>query len=257
MLNMPFENQDNHFTALYDGSVVTYSSSLLNKALIIDDDPDTVSLLKIILGNAGMETVGVYSGYEALEIFADTNPSVILLDIMMPEMDGWETYQNLRRITQVPIIGVSALTHKDAVVASLHIGFDDYLTKPIFPPELIARIEAVLRRAGTNEYPQVRLFPEIGLTIDFNSGEVIYHDRLIQLTRREFAMLSVLANNAPKVVRYDKIAAMIWGEDTQQVRNRLKYLAYLLRRKIEDDPGSPQIILNREGLGYYLNSSLQ
>ena len=115
------------------------------RALIIDDDPDTVDLIKIIFRNAGMDVIGAFSGREAIEKCADTHPTVILLDLMMPDMDGWETFQSIRQMTDVPVIVVSADTKKENVVKGLNIGFDDYVTKPFFPPELIAQKEDLLK----------------------------------------------------------------------------------------------------------------
>jgi DNA-binding response OmpR family regulator len=226
-----------------------------HRALIVDDDPATVELIKVIIEKAGMQVFGAYSGSEALQVCADVQPHVILLDLMMPGMDGWETFQGLRQITNAPIILVSANMRKENVVESLQMGFDDYLTKPFFPPELVARIKAVLRRASHLKPITVRIFPEIGLMVDFENSEVVLRDQPIQLTSREFAMLAILARNAPRMVKYERISAEIWGEEYMpQSRNRLKYLAYLIRRKIERDPARPELILNREGLGYQLNT---
>ena len=225
------------------------------KALIVDDDPDAVDLMKIIMRNAGIDVVGAYSGYEALQKCADIHPHIILLDLMMPGMDGWQTYQALRRMTNAPVIMISANGKKENIVECLQIGFDDYMMKPFFPPELVARVNAVLRRVSVPKPVKVRVFPEIQLTIDFDNKEVALNDKLIQLTSREFAVLGVLAINAPGVVKYEEISAAVWGEDSSRHRNRIKYLIYLLRQKIEDDPKNPELVINREGLGYKLKTS--
>lgn len=225
------------------------------RALIVDDDPATVELIKVIIEKAGMQAFGAVSGSEAMQVCADVHPHVILLDLMMPDMNGWETFQSLRQLTNAPIILVSANMKKENVVESLQMGFDDYLTKPFFPPELVARIKAVLRRASDLKPVTVRFFPEVDLFVDFENSEVILRDQSIQLTSKEFAMLAILARNAPRMVKYERISAEIWGEGcTAQSRNRLKYLAYLIRRKVERDPARPELILNREGLGYQLNT---
>jgi DNA-binding response OmpR family regulator len=223
------------------------------RALIVDDDPDTVDLIKIIIRNAGMDVVGAFSGSEALQKCAELKPNVILLDIMMPGMDGWETYSGLRQITDAPVIGVTADDKKESLVKGLNLGFDDYVTKPFFPPELVARVNTVLRRAGTTAPVTVRVFPDAGMSIDFESHEITIGDRSIELSPREFAILAVLSKKAPRMVRYEEIASDIWGEDNIRIRNRIKYLIYLLRQKLETNPNNPQLILNREGLGYQLN----
>jgi two-component system KDP operon response regulator KdpE len=225
------------------------------RALIVDDDPDAVDLMKIIIRNAGIDVVGAFSGFEALQKCADVQPHVILVDLMMPGMDGWQTYLGLRQMTNAPVIMVSANGKKENVVESLQMGFDDYMIKPFFPPELVARVNAVMRRVSAPKPVRIRVFPEIQLTIDFDNKEVILKNKPIQLTSREFAVLGVLATNAPGVVKYEDISAAVWGDDTNQHRNRIKYLIYLLRQKIEDDPKNPELVINREGFGYKLQTS--
>jgi DNA-binding response OmpR family regulator len=151
------------------------------------------------------------------------------------------------------VIVVSADAKKESVVRSLRMGCDDYVTKPFFPPELVARMHTVLRRSGSQRPVLARVFAEIGLTIDLETHEVTLNGRRVQLTSREFAILAVLANRAPRMVRYEEIANEIWEGDNPKVRNRIKYLIYLLRHKLEDDPNNPRLIVNREGLGYQLN----
>lgn len=223
------------------------------RALIIDDDPDTVDLIKIIFRNAGMDVIGAFSGREAIEKCADTHPTVILLDLMMPDMDGWETFQSIRQMTDVPVIVVSADTKKENVVKGLNIGFDDYVTKPFFPPELIARVNTVLRRVSGAGPVTKRIYPNVELGIDFESHEVELRGEPVHLSSREFALMEILALKAPRLVRYEEIANKIWGIDNIKVRNRIKYLIYLLRQKVEEDPNDPRLILNREGLGYQLD----
>jgi two-component system, OmpR family, response regulator VicR len=229
------------------------SRTSTKRALIIDDDPDSVDLIKLIIRNAGMDVFGAFNGSEALQKCTNLHPNIILLDLMMPGMDGWETYERIRKITDVPVIVVSAITKKEQVVKGLQMGFDDYVTKPFFPPELVARVKTVLRRAGEPKPVTTRVFPEADLSIDSETRDVILRGQVISLTSREFAVLEMLARKAPKMVRYEEIAGEIWNGDGAKVRNRIKYLIYLLRHKLETDPNNPQLILNREGLGYMLN----
>jgi DNA-binding response OmpR family regulator len=229
------------------------SRTSTKRALIIDDDPDSVDLIKLIIRNAGMDVFGAFNGPEALQKCANLHPNIILLDLMMPGMDGWETYERIRKITDVPVIVVSAITKKEQVVKGLQMGFDDYVTKPFFPPELVARVKTVLRRAGEPKPVTIRVFPEADLSIDSETRDVILRGQVIPLTSREFAVLEMLARKAPRMVRYEEIAGEIWNGDGAKVRNRIKYLIYLLRHKLEKDPNNPQLILNREGLGYMLN----
>jgi two-component system KDP operon response regulator KdpE len=253
MLNLPTEYHDGVASQKGMDLDTLQSRPSARRALIVDDDPDTVDLIKIIFRNAGMDVVGAFSGKEALQKCSDAIPSVILLDLMMPDMDGWETFQSLRQLTDVPVIVVSADTKKENVVKGLNSGFDDYVTKPFFPPELVARVNTVLRRASGAAPLARRVYPEIDLTIDFETHEVQLRGEDVHLSSREFALLEVLAEKAPRLVRYEEIATKIWDSDNYKVRNRIKYLIYLLRQKIEIDPNDPQLIINREGLGYQLN----
>lgn len=253
MLNLPTEYQDEVVSQRGMDLDTIQTRPSARRALIIDDDPDTVDLIKIIFRNAGMDVVGAFSGKEAIQKCSDTVPSVILLDLMMPDMDGWETFHNIRQMTDVPVIVVSADTKKENVVKGLNIGFDDYVTKPFFPPELVARVNTVLRRASGAIQLTKRVYPDVDLTIDFETHEVQLRGEDIHLSSREFALLEVLAVKAPRLVRYEEIATKIWESDNYKVRNRIKYLIYLLRQKVELDPNDPQLIVNREGLGYQLN----
>ncbi len=254
MLNLPTEYRDGGISQKGVDLDTIQARSSARRALIIDDDPDTVDLIKIIFRNAGMDVVGAFSGREAIQKCSDSIPSVILLDLMMPDMDGWETYSNIRQMTDAPVIVVSADTKKENVVRGLNSGFDDYVTKPFFPPELVARVNSVLRRAGGNQQVTKRVYPEIDMTIDFETHEVYLRGEEIHLSSREFALLEVLAQKAPRLVRYEEIASKIWNKDNYKVRNRIKYLIYLLRQKIEIDPNDPRLVINREGLGYQLDT---
>ena len=250
MLNLPTEYQEGVISNKGLDLDTIQSRPSARRALIIDDDPDTVDLIKIIFRNAGMDVVGAFSGKEAIQKCSDSHPTVILLDLMMPEMDGWETFHSIRQMTDVPVIVVSADTKKENVVKGLNLGFDDYVTKPFFPPELVARVNTVLRRATGAGPITTRVYPEIELTIDFETHEISLRGKEIRLSSREFALLEILAIKAPRLVRYEEIATKIWGDDNIKIRNRIKYLVYLLRQKVEEDPNDPKLVLNREGLGY-------
>ena len=253
MLNLPAEYHDGIASQKGMDLDDIQARPSTRKALIVDDDPDTVDLIKIIFRNAGMDVVSAFSGKEAIQKCSDSIPSVILLDLMMPDMDGWETFHNIRQMSDVPVIVVSADTKKENVVKGLNLGFDDYVTKPFFPPELVARVNTVLRRASGTVPLTRRVYPEIDLTIDFETHEIKLRGKDVHLSTREFALLEVLAIKAPRLVRYEDIATKIWDSDNYKVRNRIKYLIYLLRQKVEIDPIDPQLIINREGLGYQLN----
>lgn len=224
------------------------------RVLVVEDEPDTVQLLKSILRMAGFDVLSAVNGLEAVRKFQSLAPDLVLLDLMMPEMDGWETLEHLRKLSDVPVIILSALGGKDEVVRALQDGVDDYLVKPFHNAEVVARIRTVMRRAGKPR-PLTRLsFPTVQLTIDLESQEVNYCGKVIHLTPKEFAVLAVLAKNAPAIVGYTRISEAVWGEDSEDARKRTKYLIYLLRRKFEDAGGVGDLILNIDRLGYKLQT---
>lgn len=225
------------------------------RVLVIEDEPDTVMLLKHILRTAGYNVLGAYSGQEALKKFSEVKPNLVLLDLMMAGMDGWETYSYLRQMSDVPVMVISAISNKEEIVRALRLGVDDYITKPFVNAEVVARVEAILRRAqGTSVEVDRLLFPEIDLIVDFRTQEILHANQRIQLTGREFAILSLLARHAPAIVAYHDIAMAIWEEDSAEARNRIKYLVHLLRRKFQQLPGKPDFIENVDRLGYKLRN---
>ena len=232
------------------------TSTERQKVLVVEDEPDTVLLLKNILRMAGFDVLSSPNGRDALLKYKDLEPDLILLDLMMPEMDGWETLHYLREMSDVPVIIISAIGSKEDIVKALKTGVDDYLTKPFFNAEVVARIQAVMRRAG-KQHPMTRLvFPRVNLTIDLTAQEVTFHGQLIHLTPKEFAVLSVLARQAPAIVGYTKISTTVWGEDTEEARKRTKYLIYLLRRKFEGISTESDLIQNIDRLGYKLKTEV-
>lgn len=224
------------------------------KVLVVEDEQDTILLLKNILRVAGFDVLSALNGREALRKYKDLTPDIILLDLMMPEMDGWETLRYLREMSDTPVIIISAIGSKEDIVKALKTGVDDYMTKPFFNNEVVARIQAVMRRSG-KQHPLTRLvFPRVNLTIDLTAQEVTYRGQVIHLTPKEFAVLSVLARQAPAIVGYTKISTAVWGEDTEEARKRTKYLIYLLRRKFEGVSNEIDLIQNIDRLGYKLQT---
>lgn len=223
--------------------------------LVIEDEPDTVRLLKHILLSAGYNVMGALSGQEGLRKCAEIKPDLIMLDLMMPDMDGWETYRYLRQMCEVPVIVISAIGNKENIVKALRQGIDDYMTKPFFNAEVIARAQAVLRRYGKIEDVSRLVFPDVNLVIDFQTQKVSLNEQSVQLTNKEFAVLGVLARSAPEVVSYQQIAQQVWGMDTPDVRKRIKYLVYIVRRKFQGLDPDHELIDNVDRLGYKMNTN--
>jgi len=176
----------------------------------------------------------------------------------MPEMDGWEILDHLRQmIDKVPVIIVSAKASKDDVVKGLAAGADDYISKPFYNAELSERVKAVLRRASKPRELSRLVFPDIEMNLDLNMQEVTIKDQSMRLTPKEFDILSLLAKHSPAIVSYESIADNVWGEDSPEIRRRIKYLIYLLRRKFENIQADPDLILNIDRLGYKLQTEKQ
>ncbi len=228
------------------------------RVLVVEDELDTVYLLKQILRMAGFNVLSATTGREALLKAAEQEPDLVLLDLMMPEMDGWEILDHLRQmIDKVPVIIVSAKASKDDVVKGLAAGADDYISKPFYNAELSERVKAVLRRASKPRELSRLVFPDIEMNLDLNMQEVTIKDQSMRLTPKEFDILSLLAKHSPAIVSYESIADNIWGEDSPEIRRRIKYLIYLLRRKFENIQADPDLILNIDRLGYKLQTEKQ
>ena len=228
------------------------------RVLVVEDELDTVYLLKQILRMAGFNVLSATTGREALLKAAEQEPDLVLLDLMMPEMDGWEILDHLRQmIDKVPVIIVSAKASKDDVVKGLAAGADDYISKPFYNAELSERVKAVLRRASKPRELSRLVFPDIEMELDLNMQEVTIKDQTIRLTPKEFDILSLLAKHSPAIVSYESIADNVWGEDSPEIRRRIKYLIYLLRRKFENIQADPDLILNIDRLGYKLQTEKQ
>jgi DNA-binding response OmpR family regulator len=223
------------------------------RALIVDDEGESVNLLKFILTNAGMDVTGAPSGYAALEKVPRVWPDIILLDLMMPGMDGVETYRRLRKVTSAPVIIVSAKNRKEDVISGLQIGADDYITKPFHPGELVARIQSIIKHHPAERPKTVLDFPAIALNMDLETRDVTIRGKTFSLPSREFQILSALARQASRWVSHESLAREVWGMDDIRTTRRIKYLIFLLRQKLEEVPSHPRLILSREGLGYKLD----
>lgn len=222
------------------------------RILLIDDEPDNIILLKQIFQSKGFDVSGALSGKDALNKVHEVRPNLIILDMMMPDMDGWQTFQQLRRVTDQPVIVISAASQTEDIVKTLNMGVDDYITKPFDPAEVVARINSVLRRRGKRPNNNRLGFSLIDLVLDLDTQEITYQGQLIQLTGRMFEVILILAKNAPKVISYEEITNEIWGEISVSAHNRLKYLIYLLRQEFLNIDENNPVIKNVDRVGYKL-----
>jgi DNA-binding response OmpR family regulator len=222
------------------------------KVLVIDDDSGLLTLLRLGLEREEFTVSTANSGKEGLKQAYESRPDVIILDIMMPEMDGWLTCQRLRNMCDTPIIMLTARTDRVDVLKGLSLGADDYLTKPCSFDELKARIRTVLRRSRTNSSNDWRdIYDDGSLCIDLRDGTVRRGGEVISLTPTESRLLLYLVSQKGRIVPHRELLTSVWGPEYAEEVGYLSVYVRYLRRKLEEDPANPQYIRTRWGMGYY------
>ena len=223
---------------------------MAEKILVIDDDDSTLWLVSTLLKHSGFEVVEAASPEEGLRLAYQTHPDLVILDIMMPNMDGWEVCRRLRELSEVPIVFLTAKSSVTDVVYGLELGGDDYVVKPFDNQELIARVRAHLRRSPARQDVDELAFDSGNLTINFLKREVRLKGNSIELTPKEFDLLSVLARNSGRVMTRSELADQVWGPNYSGANESLKLYIHYLRKKIESNPAQPEYILTARGVGY-------
>lgn len=219
--------------------------------LVVDDEPRMIRFIRMNLELEGYRVADASNGLETLEQVRDQLPDLVLLDVMMPELDGFETLRMLREISTVPVIMLTAKTDEDAKIKGLELGADDYITKPFSPRELVSRVRAVLRRAALpTPVPKTELVIDDRLTIDFARRQVIVAGEPIELSPTEYRLLYHLVNNAGWVMPYETLLAKAWGYEYREETHYLRIYVGYLRKKIERNPAEPEYILTERGVGY-------
>ena len=220
------------------------------KILVIDDSPDLLRIVQLCLEREKYQVFTAASGKEGLQRTYSVQPDLVILDVMMPGMDGWEVLTRLREMSDVPIMMLTAKGREVDVVRGLSLGADDYVTKPFGNAELIARVQALLRRSKTSTSTLKTRYHDNGLSIDLDRHEVIAKGNPIDLTPTEFRLLSVLVQNAGKVVPHRVLLTQVWGEEYANEIHYLKLYIRYLRQKLEESPSNPRYILTEWGIGY-------
>ncbi len=219
--------------------------------LLVDDEPQLLRLVRSNLELAGYRVFTALDARTALKLVDTEVPDLIILDIMLPEMDGYELCRRIREFSSVPIIMLTAKVEDSDKVRGLKLGADDYLTKPFSVQELLARIEAVLRRTHSpEEAKSPHTFTCGDVSADFVQRRVTVRGREVSLTLTEYKLLSQLISNAGRVLLHRELLTRVWGAEYQ---DELEYLrAYIrhLRQKIEEDPNQPKYIISKPGIGY-------
>jgi DNA-binding response OmpR family regulator len=221
------------------------------KLLIVDDNVTLTSALQVYFEKAGYEVLLAADGMECLRKLYDQHPDLVILDLMLPKMDGWQVCQRIREICNVPIVMLTARNQQADRVMGLKMGADDYVSKPFSLQELEARLEAILRRARLSPPYRGRIIYNDGeLSIDSDRSEVRLHGERVALTATELRLLLVLVENAGRVVTHRQLLEQIWGPEYTNEVDYTKLFICRLRQKIEANPGSPRYIVTERGLGY-------
>jgi DNA-binding response OmpR family regulator len=223
----------------------------VKRILVVDDEPRMIGFIRMNLELEGYQVIEAHNGVEALDAVRTQLPDAILLDVMMPELDGFETLRMLREFSTIPVIMLTAKGEEDDKVRGLELGADDYVTKPFGPRELSSRVRAVLRRAEMPSTPErAQLKIDDRLSVDFNRREVIVNGEHIKLRPTEYRLLYHLIENAGWTVPHEQLLAKVWGYEYRDETHYVRLYVNYLREKLEEDPSNPKYIQTERGVGY-------
>jgi two-component system KDP operon response regulator KdpE len=229
---------------------VFQEGTLKEKVLVIDDSPDLLRIVQLCLEREDYAVSTARNGREGLQRTYGTQPDLVILDVMMPGMDGWDVLSRLREMSDVPVIMLTAKGRELDIVRGLGLGADDYVTKPFGAAELVARVQALLRRNRMPAGRRVTRYQDDGLIIDLERHEVQARKGPVDLTPTEFRLLAVLVQNVGKVVPHHTLLTQVWGDEYANEVHYLKLYIRYLRQKIEESPSNPRYILTEWGVGY-------
>lgn len=219
--------------------------------LLIDDDTVLVELMSDQLRSVGYRPLAAFNGTAGLQVAVQENPDLVLLDVMMPGMGGWEVCERLRDRSGVPIIMLTARDDEIDKLRAFRLGVDDYVTVPCSFAEVVARVGAVLRRTRREAVPAT-VFRSGGLSVDFGVRQVLAGEREVELTVMEYRLLETLARRSPSPVCLDTIVSEVWAQGAHAGSEEVKHYVWSLRRKIEPYPGNPRHLVTVRGFGYRL-----
>jgi len=226
------------------------SKSETKTVLVVEDEPDVRTFLTRLLELEGYQVLSAGDGEAALGVFEHAAPDVVLLDIMLPGIDGYTVCQRISEFSPVPIIMVTAKGKEDEKVRGFDAGADDYITKPFSAKELVARIKAVLRRHELTVGHSEPAYMIDNLRIDFARNKVTQGGKEIELTATEYRLLSYLVRNAARILTADQLLERVWGEEYVGESHILQVNIARLRKKLNDEPENPRYVLTRHGIGY-------
>jgi DNA-binding response OmpR family regulator len=226
---------------------------MATRILVVDDEPRFVRLVEANLQTEGFEVLKGTNGKEAVDLTVAERPDLILLDVMMPEMDGFETLERIRGFSMAPVIMLTAKGAEEDKVRGLNLGADDYVVKPFSANELIARVHAVLRRTkhGASDFAEP-IFTRGELTINFARAEVTTNGQPVSLSATEYRLLLQFARNAGKTLTAEELLRDVWGPEYSEEKEILWVTISRLRQKLEKDPKKPLLIVTLSGEGYMM-----
>jgi DNA-binding response OmpR family regulator len=221
------------------------------KILVVEDDSEFLNLTKTWLQQAGYEVIIAEDGVEGMRRVYSSRPNLVLLDANMPKMDGWEVCRRIRDMSDIPVLMVTVNGQKDDRLKGFNNGADDYITKPVDFPELIARVQAVLRRAEKTVDDEPSTFDNGEIEVDWRSHQVWVRRERVKLSPTEFKILACLIKNRGWIVTHEQLLEKAWGPNYIGDRSFVKLYIRYLRQKIEENPHNPRLILTERGVGYY------
>jgi two-component system KDP operon response regulator KdpE len=232
---------------------------VLEKILVVDDDPAQLRMVSSLLNANGLKALRANGGREAVRMTVNDKPDLIILDVVMPELDGWETCRLIRGQSDVPVIMMTGRRRtEEDIVRGLDCGADEYLYKPVGDRELLARIKAALRRSmktPVRNIPPKACYSDQYLTVDVPERKVFVNGERLKLTPREFRLLALLVENTDKILSHKQVLENVWGYEYVNDVDYVRIYVSHLRRKIEPNPSVPKYILTEQGVGYYFCSS--
>ena len=223
------------------------------KVVVVDDSPEIIEVVSLCfqLRWSGANLLSASNGAKGLELIEAEEPDIVILDIGLPDMDGFEVLREIRRFTQVPVIMLTVRSEDTDVAKGLELGADDYITKPFSHIELVARVQAVLRRVqGIPVTNEERPFISGKLSVDFASNEVKLNEKPVKLTSTESKLLYLLIRNEGHLVSHENLLTKVWGESYIDARDLLRVHIQHLRQKLGDSVEMPSIIVTEHGMGY-------
>jgi len=221
------------------------------RILVVDDEERMVRFIRLNLEHDGFQVIEAFKGSQAIDKIRSSLPDLVLLDVMLPDIDGFEVLRIIRETSAVPVIMLTAKGEEEDRVRGLEMGADDYITKPFSPRELVSRVRAVLRRTetlGVSTHGLIEV--DDRLKIDFDRHEVWVEGKLVKLRPTEYRLLYHLVKNAGWVLTHDQILTKVWGYEYRDEPHYVRLYINYLRQKLEKDPARPQYILTERGLGY-------